>query len=148
MWIARLKQKLERFGNLGLAEQWLLLRAAAWLLVARIGLAVMPFSRLSAKLSAESTAERHAADPGLLQQIGDAVRIAANHVPWRADCFPQSIAARMLLKRQGLASTIHFGVERQGKEDLSGHAWLTCGDTVVTGGTELDRYTELHRPGT
>jgi len=28
---------------------------------------------------------------------------------------------------------------------LNGHAWLTCGETVVTGGAELHRYTELHR---
>ncbi len=28
---------------------------------------------------------------------------------------------------------------------LAGHAWLTCGDTVVTGGEELD--TEIHRLG-
>ena len=51
----------------------------------------------------------------------------------------------MLLKRYGYGSTIHFGVERVGEGDLAGHAWLTCGDTVVTGDTDLDRYTEIHK---
>ena len=67
-----------------------------------------------------------------------------SHVPWRSDCFPQTIAARMLLKRHGYASTIHIGVERIGDDELKGHAWLTCGETVITGGTDLDRYPELH----
>jgi hypothetical protein len=53
----------------------------------------------------------------------------------------------MLLKRFGYASTIHFGVERAGEDVLNGHAWLTCGETVVTGGAELDRYVEMHRLG-
>ena len=51
----------------------------------------------------------------------------------------------MLLKRSGYASTIHFGVDRVDEDGLEGHAWLTCGETVVTGGGELDRYTEVHR---
>ena len=70
---------------------------------------------------------------------------AARHVPWRADCFPQAIAARMLLRRHGLPSIIHIGVTRDEGKGLSGHAWLTCGNTVVTGETDLDRYAVLHR---
>jgi hypothetical protein len=58
--------------------------------------------------------------------------------------FTQTIAGRMLLKRFGYASTIHFGVDRVGEDSLEGHAWLTCGKTVVTGGTDLNRYTEVH----
>ena len=44
--------------------------------------------------------------------------------------------------RAGYART--EGVEKVGKDELAGHAWLTCGETVVTGGEDLDRYTELH----
>ena len=57
------------------------------------------------------------------------------------------LIARMLLKRYGYASTIHFGVERAGEDVLNGHAWLTCGETVVTGGAELNRYAEIHHLG-
>ena len=107
-------------------------------------LVVLPFNRLAARLSAENYSTQIEPDQDLLERIGFAVSVAANHVPWRSDCFPQTIAARMLLKRYGHASTIHFGVERVGEDALSGHAWLTCGETVVTGAAELDRYTEMH----
>jgi hypothetical protein len=148
MRIAELRHKMTRFGELGRADQWLLLRATAWLAVARMLLVVMPFRRLSAPLSAENDFAEAKPDPELLDSIGRAVGIAANNVPWRSDCFPQTIAARMLLRRAGVASTIHFGVERIGDDVLTGHAWLTCGDTVVTGGGDLHRYTELHTADT
>lgn len=139
----RRTNKWRRYMQLSGADKWLLLRATAWLAIARIMLTVMPFRQLSARLSGKSHSPQIEPDPDLLQRITDAVSVAANNVPWRSDCFPQTIAARMLLKSYGLASTIHFGVDRVGEDVLEGHAWLTCGETVVIGGNELDRYTEL-----
>ena len=144
MGIARWKHKLVRFSRLDGADKWLLLRAAAWLVVARIRLIITPFSRLSERLSADSDAAKEAPDEDILRRTGFAVRIAAGHVPWRSDCFPQTIAAHMLLKRLGYASTIHFGVERVDQDNIAGHAWLTCGETVVVGGENLHRYTKIH----
>ena len=126
------------------ADRWLLLRATAWLAIARIMLVIMPFRHLSARLSAKSNSTEIEPDQDLLQRISYSVSAAANNVPWRSDCFPQAIAAHLLLQSFGYASTIHFGVDRVGEVGLKGHAWLTCGDTVVTGGGELDRYTEVH----
>jgi hypothetical protein len=143
MSISGWKSKLSKFSQLDGADKWLLLRATAWLLIARLMLAAMPFNRLSARLAAESDLVATESDPEFLERVGYAVRVAANHVPWRSDCFPQAIAARMLLKRYGHAAIIHFGVERVGDDGLEGHAWLTSGDTIVIGDTDLDRYTEI-----
>ena len=140
---ARLIEKLQRFARLDGADKWLLLRAVVWLAIARLRLAVTPFQKLVEGLSEEQGSLEP--DPDLLQRVGFAVSAAAANVPWRSDCFPQTIAARSLLKGYGLASTVHLGVDRSGEDDLLGHAWLTCGDTVVTGGADLDRYTEVHR---
>ena len=142
---ARWKHKLRKLSNLNGADKWLLLRATGWLAIARIMLVAVPFRRLSERLPSKHDSTPVTPDVGLIERVGRSVAIAANHVPWRSDCFPQAIAARMLLNRCGLASTIHIGVERVGDDELSGHAWLTCGDTVVTGGAELRRYTEIHR---
>ena len=122
-----------------------MLRAVGWLFIARLMLAFIPFRRFAQKLETDEPRSSREHDPEFLRRVGLAVSRAANNVPWRSDCFPQTIAARMLLKRHGYASTIHLGVERTGEEGLAGHAWLTCGDIVVTGGAELERYTELHQ---
>lgn len=136
--------KWRRFLQLDGADKWLLARAAGWLAFARVMLLVMPFRHLSARLSATSNSTQAEPDQVLLQRIAYAISAAANNVPWRSDCFPQTIAARMLLSRFGCASTIHFGVDRVGDDGLAAHAWLTCGETIVTGGEELNRYTEIH----
>ena len=143
MAIARLQHKLRRFGELSLADKWLLLRAVFWLAVARVWLLVTPFRHVARRLSDKS--EHKVADPVLLQRIGYAVSAAGANVPWRSDCFPQAIAARALLRSFGYSSIIHLGVEKPDTDALAGHAWLTCEDTVVTGGADLDRYTEVHR---
>ncbi len=144
---ARFKQKLARLIELDWADKWLLLRAIGWLLVARLMLVAMPFRRLATRLSTKIDTSHAEPDEDLLRRVGYATAAAANNVPWRSDCFPQSIAARMLLKRHGYGSTIHIGVDRTGEEELAAHAWLTCGETIVTGGAERHRYVEIHRLG-
>ena len=140
-----LSGKFGKFRQLPRADKWLFLRAVFWLSVARIRLAVTPFRRLVERLAEQNGAHVAEADPEYAERVGYAVRAAAVAVPWRSDCFPQAIAAQSLLGTQGYATTIHLGVENAGADDIAGHAWLTCGGVVVTGGGELERYTEMHR---
>jgi hypothetical protein len=143
----RLTEKLMRFRELESRDKWMLLHATLWLSTARIMLLVLPFPKIAERLSGEEDAAGEVPDSELLERIGYAVRAAAANVPWRSDCFPQSIAGWMLLRHYGYRSTIHLGVERSGEDELVGHAWLTSADTVVTGGEDLDRYAETHRLG-
>ena len=144
---SRWRQKLEIFRAQDGADKRMLLHAAAWLAFARIMLLVLPFPRLAKRLSAKEDASESAPDPELIRRIGHAVQTAAGSLPWRSDCFPQGIAGWMVLKHHGYTGTIHLGVERSGEKDLVGHAWLTYGDTVITGGEDLGRYAEIHRLG-
>ena len=139
--------KLRRFLQWEGEDKRLLLSAIGWLLIARIQLVVTPFDQLANRLSSEAVGGHQVPDPKWLQRIGFAIQAAANNVPWRSDCFPQAIAARAMLRRGGYASTIHLGVEKAGKDEIAGHAWLTCGETLVTGGEEAGRYAEIHRLG-
>ena len=147
MAFARSKKNLSRFRQLDGADKWLLLRAVVWLLVARIMIGVFSFRRVAAWLSATSEGPNDEPDAHLLGRVSYAVGAAANHVPWRSDCFPQTIAARMLLKGYGYRSTIHLGVEKSSPDSIAGHAWLTCGEEIVTGGDQAGRYAEIHRLG-
>lgn len=145
MTTVRWQLRLAKFRALSSAEKWTLLHATVWLALARLMLSAMPFRKLAARLSRVQDPANDEPDPELLARVSFALRTAASTVPWRSDCFPQSIAGRMLLRHHGHSSTIHLGVDRSGYDELLGHAWLTCGDTVITGGDDLDRYTEIHR---
>ena len=141
----RLTDRFRRFRGLEGRDKRMFLHATLWLGVARLMLFFLPFRKLATILSGKHGALKGDPEPELLQRIGSSVRAAAGSVPWRSDCFPQSIAAHMLLRHHGYKSTIHLGVERVGDDELSGHAWLTCGGAVVTGGEDLDRYVETLR---
>lgn len=139
----RWTEKLQKFRRLDSADKWLLVHATLWLALASIMLLVLPFRWLAKRLSAMDGSGGLSPDPDLLDRIGIAVRTAAGNVPWRSDCFSQSIAGQKLLKHHGYRGTIHLGVERSGKEKLAGHAWLTCNGTMITGGEDAGRYTEM-----
>jgi hypothetical protein len=143
--ISRWTEKLRRFASLDGADKCLLMRAVGWLAVARVMMLAMSFSRLAARLSIGEVSVPRDADPKVLSRVSWAVAAAANNVPWRSNCFPQTIAASKILRKYGHGSTIHLGVERVGDDELAGHAWLTCGEVLVTArGVDLSRYTELH----
>jgi len=137
--------RISRFIALDGVDKRLLLRAVGWLAVARVMMLVMSFQRLAARLSVSEDWAGQEADPEVLSKVSWAVAAAANNVPWRSDCFPQTIAASKLLQKYGYESTIHLGVERVDDDALAGHAWLTSGEVVVTGrGVDLTRYTEFN----
>jgi hypothetical protein len=145
MGIRQWTSKPQRFWALSFADKWLFLRAVFWLGLARIWLTRASFPDLAERLSADGSSKE--ADPELLRRVAYAVSAAGSNVPWRSDCFPQSIAAYKLLQKYGYRSKIHLGVDKADKDELLAHAWLTCGETIVTGGAEVDRYAEIHRLG-
>ena len=73
-------------------------------------------------------------DAALVDRVAFAVPRVAAHVPWRADCFIQALAAQSWLARAGIPSDIHIGVRQDREPGFEAHAWLRTGDRTVTGG--------------
>ncbi len=140
MAIAEKQNKWLRFRSLSGSEKALLMRAVCALAIARLTLLVTSFQRLSANAAAETSI----ADGETLGKVGAAVLMAANNVPWRSDCLPQALAASRLLRAMGYDSTIRIGVEKEEDGSIGGHAWLTCGEHIVVGATEAERFAEVH----
>lgn len=81
------------------------------------------------------------ADP-ILDRVAWAIRSAAAVVPWRSDCLRQAEAARHWLGRHGITTELRLGARKNEHGHLDAHAWLLCGERVVTGGN-IDRYREF-----
>jgi len=63
--------------------------------------------------------------------------------PWiKALCLPRALATHAMLRRRGIASRLCLGVARKGQA-LTAHAWVEIGDTKVTLGPEINRFTRL-----
>jgi len=137
------KSRATRLAQVDWGQRGLLAEAAARLIAARIRLAVSPFKKVALGLgsfvppSDPRIAERRApADPAqarIAEQVGWAVASAARHVPFKAVCLPQAMAAHAMLKRRGIASAVHFGARRSVEKPIDAHAWLDAAGVEVTG---------------
>src|ERR1700728_1626876 len=103
MRIRLIRRLLLRFRQVDNRRRALLVEAVMCLLAARLALIFVPFPRLA----------RH---------IGTFVPPTALSLPFKAVCLPQAMAARVMLKRRGVASVMHFGAAR-GRDKLDAHAW-------------------------
>lgn len=106
------------------AERWLLVRALVSLALARVELAVLPFSLLRKR-------------PRICPKKGvDALRVAwaveagSRFVPG-ATCLVKALAAQRLLAAYGHPSAVRIGVSRSG--DFQAHAWVEYNGAVLVG---------------
>ena len=74
------------------------------------------------------------------RRIGRVVRLVARHTPWQSNCFPQAVAARILLGAHGIPYVLVFGLARD-DTGLQAHAWVAAGRVRVSGGLSFDRFT-------
>jgi len=117
--------------------------ATAWLLMSWLVLDVLPGKlyrhcmqpRLRTRELTEEQSSRQ------IKRVSWAVRRTSIRLPWRSVCFHRGIAAHQMLRRRGIASTLHYGVNP--KENLAAHVWVTaCGKPVV-GVREAAGYTQI-----
>jgi len=76
------------------------------------------------------------------EAIGRSVRAVAHRLPGTTTCLAQAIAGSALLSLRGIESTVTLGVARDGTapQGLAAHAWLRCGDELLTGGEGHERF--------
>ena len=127
--------KLLRFVALPWGEKSRAVEAAFYLLAVRLVFRLLPLQRalkLFGIVRSESGPGRISAAEAEL--VSRAVGRAAGQVPFRAVCLQQAFAAFLMLRRRGLAATVHLGLMRQdGSAGLQAHAWSLSGATPVTG---------------
>lgn len=138
--------RLAKFLRHDWAARGLLLEALAWLGWAKLLLLLVPFRWLAPRLGkpmTESPAAITEAERRLASRISWAVQSVATHVPFGFACLPQAMAAKWMLRRRRLASTIYLGVARPDEVKFTAHAWLRAGDKILTGRAESRTHTTL-----
>ncbi|SFW19076.1 lasso peptide biosynthesis B2 protein [Chitinophaga sancti] len=120
-----------------------------WLALARTMLLFLPFRKLAPILGkktfpAQGEAEGLHYSKDRLRCIGTAIRRAGKRSPWRTECFEQALAGKLMLKARRMNSTVFFGVSKNmQKGNFNAHAWLQCGNHVVTGNKHLEQFTVI-----
>ncbi|PKN04109.1 MAG: hypothetical protein CVU74_08570 [Deltaproteobacteria bacterium HGW-Deltaproteobacteria-9] len=145
-WLKSLKDAPAKWHRRNGTERMLLLEAFLLLGAARLGVLILPFRLLAKSLGhhmTEADASIQPADLQLARIIGWAVRSAANYTPWGSVCLPQAVAAKWMIKRRGIPGTLYLGVmkDETKPEKLAAHAWLRCGQIILTGAKGHRQYT-------
>jgi len=145
--------KLKTLATMDPAHRDLMAEAAVSLAAARLALLAFPFRKVAQRLGEPAPPEVAAAriaqmpsgqgDDDLANAVGWAVQRMAGYVPFKALCLQQAIAAKMMLRRRGVQSALHFGVAREGTAPLEAHAWLDTAGARVTGYPIRNGFTEI-----
>jgi hypothetical protein len=148
-----IRRPLRRFAQVGHRRRALVIEAVVYLLLARLGLIFVPFPKLARRLGSfvppSDPRALAAREQGPLEQarlaeeVGWAVTRSARYVPFKAVCLPQAMAARVMLKRRGVDSVLHFGAARGAAKPLDAHAWLDAAGVEVTGYPVAKNFAEI-----
>ncbi len=149
-----MNRKIRKFFQLSTGQKCYFLEAYWRLLLAVFSLNTMAFDRMVRRL--ERKVDRTAPEPGdqrlkTARIIGEQVVRAANNTPWRSACLAQAFVAQQMMEKRNIPGVFHIGVRLdQGlnkQEKLTAHAWLICGTSIITGGSDNSKYTILSTYG-
>lgn len=129
------------------ADRRLFLEAFCLLALSRFAILTVPFRRIAPFLG-QVMAESPDLAPGceaLAERISWAVQTAARYTPWESKCLAQAMAAKMMLKRCNVPSTLYLGLAKDADAGLSAHAWLRCGERILTGAPVHEQFTMIAR---
>lgn len=141
-----MNRRLSKFLGHDWAARALLLEALAWLCWAKFLLLAVPFRWLAPRLGkpmTQSPPTLSADEIQSAQRVSWAVQAVARHLPLGFVCLPQAIAAKWMLRRRRLASTLYVGVARPDQMKFTAHAWLRAGDKILTGRAESTTHTVI-----
>ena len=108
---------------------------------------LLPFRRVAAWCGEQGVelSSDYQVNPAFLEVLSWSVETAARYGFWDCRCLTQALAAKAMLRRRGLESTIYFGLANPEKKELEAHAWLRCGERLVTGEEGHQKFSEVAR---
>jgi len=133
-----MQSRVRKFIDLPAADRRLLGLAVASLVKARLAVMFVPVRKILQPVTPWAGAQ----DTDTAK-ISWAVETAGRIVPAADNCLVRAIAGREMLARRGISSQIRLGVAKNSSDLLRAHAWLECGDRIITGESERRNYAAL-----
>jgi hypothetical protein len=126
----------------GLIDCILFLEAWCLLHLAKLVILFMPFKRIASwmgRLQIESTHDLRYTR--MAARIELAIRRASRYTLHRSKCYDQALTAKALLGQGRLPATIYFGLAKDSDNQLIAHAWVRCGNKIISGKAGFERFT-------
>jgi hypothetical protein len=118
-------------------EAWILLNLSKLLIV------FIPFKKIASLLGdPQSETDKEVIDFAKIKDIEISIIRAVKYVLFASKCYDQALATTFMLKKRKLSSTIYFGLHKEAGQLLA-HAWVRCGDKIVSGKLGHERFTPV-----
>jgi hypothetical protein len=112
-----------------------LFEALFYLGKSRFLVATRPFKKIVPILGLpdlETNSQTKEEDRQTVYRISKSVRTVAGHTPWPSKCLVQVMAAKHMLRRRGIPSTVYLGLSKNEEKEMIAHAWIRSGDVFLT----------------
>lgn len=128
-----------------LSEWRTLLEALGELVFAGLCVRLAPFRWVARQLGARGQVAGLVAGSPARWQVTEvmwALQAIGRRTPWTSTCLMQALAAQRMLRRRNIPATVYLAMlaGRQAGNPLLAHAWVRCGDRVVTGQCDESQY--------
>ena len=126
--------------------QLLLIKAGVLLTLIVLGLGLLPYKTVLAKINRitprRSGASRKNKCPE--KQINWAVSKMGRYIP-NAKCLAMALTVKVLYAREGYPAELRIGVDKIGDKQIKAHAWVESQGKIVIGNLhDLSRFKVLH----
>jgi hypothetical protein len=75
-----------------------------------------------------------------IRELVRALARSRKYAPWEWKCMAEAIAVQRMLQRRNIPATLYLGLHKKGKKELIAHAWLRCGDQIITGRRGIEKF--------
>jgi len=128
--------------NRGLTDYLFILEAWFLLHFGKLAISCLPFKKIASwmgKLNVESTFDVRKS--GVILKVEHSIWKASKYTLHQSKCYDQALAAKAMLGQSRLPATIYFGLAKNKENQLQAHAWVRCGNRIVTGKASMSRFT-------
>ncbi len=111
----------------------------------RMSILFFPFKKVAnrmGKIGEESSSKYDYDKHEYIMKVSYVVNKMSRYTPWESLCLVQALTAQVLLNAKKIDTTIYLGISKQEKKMLA-HAWLRCGDKILTGGKEMNEFKQI-----
>ncbi len=122
----------DKFLKLTGRERLLFLESAVLHLWIGLLLKVIPFKRIPALFSSQQFSD-FSLQAEVIEQVRAAIQRGGRVSPWKNRCLVSSLVARKMLNRRHIQSSLSLGVAKDPDGRTVAHAWLSSGESEVTG---------------
>jgi len=139
-------RRLKKYIELPGSEKKLFSEALRLTLWIRIVTFFLNFNRYVSKLGIphkESFINPSPDQKKIIYKVFRAMRRSSIYLPFNSSCLIDAVVAKLMLNTRSIESTFYLGVTKDNTKQLKAHAWLRCGETIITGRRGMEKFTPV-----